>query len=220
MNIARNNTNEVESSRQPIAGFIKHLNDKFFRGSADVKISGQKLDWTGALAIRQFDRFGKLATFPPSEFADEVAAYYQRPRMTLPELLAVPSLVERFARRFLREAMIFPFDAGGGRFGLAVADPTDFAAQRGAEIVLGGPVAVSIASFEDIGAALFERLGSDEDGSSASSPFWLPRLSRRASTACATSPAARRSYARSMTLWKKQSSFEQATYTSNRCAMD
>jgi hypothetical protein len=69
--------------------------------------------------------------------------------------------------------MIFPYDAGGGRFGLALADPADVAAQRGAEIVLGGPVAVSIASFEDIGAALFERLGSDEDGPSASRTFSL-----------------------------------------------
>jgi general secretion pathway protein E len=65
--------------------------------------------------------------------------------------------------------MIFPFDAGGGSFGLAVADPTDLGAQRGAEIVLGGPVEVAIASFEDIGAALFERLGSDEEGSPSSS---------------------------------------------------
>jgi general secretion pathway protein E len=87
----------------------------------------------------------------------------------LPQLLAFPSLVERFTRRFLRETIIFPYDAGDGRFGLAVADPTDVAAQRGAEIVLGGPVAVSIASFEDIGAALFERLGSDEDRPLASS---------------------------------------------------
>ena len=30
MNIARNNANEFESSRQPIAGFIKHLNDNLF----------------------------------------------------------------------------------------------------------------------------------------------------------------------------------------------
>ena len=42
----------------------------------------------------------------------------------LEQILAAPPLVDRFSRRFLREAMIFPFDAGGGRFGLAVADPT------------------------------------------------------------------------------------------------
>jgi len=68
----------------------------------------------------------------------------------------------------LRETMIFPFNAGGGRFGLAVADPTDLAAQRGAEIVLGGQVMVSIASFEDIAAVLSERLVAEEDESAAS----------------------------------------------------
>jgi general secretion pathway protein E len=165
MNIVRNNTNEVDSSMEPIAGFIKHLNDNFF-GGADVKSS--VIDWNiGPSSIRSIWESCDLS---PSELADEVAAYYQRPRVTLPQLLAFPSLVERFTRRFLRETIIFPYDAGDGRFGLAVADPTDVAAQRGAEIVLGGPVAVSIASFEDIGAALFERLGSDEDRPSASSP--------------------------------------------------
>jgi general secretion pathway protein E len=164
MNIVRNNTNEVNSSMEPIAGFIKHLNDNFF-GGADVRSS--VIDWNiGHSSIRSIWESCDLS---PSEFADEVAAYYQRPRVTLPQLLAFPSLVERFTRRFLRETTIFPYDAGDGRFGLAVADPTDVAAQRGAEIVLGGPVAVSIASFEDIGAALFERLGSDEDRPSASS---------------------------------------------------
>ena len=137
----------------------------------------------------------------------------------MPELLAASSLTERFTRRFLRETMVFPYDAGGGRFGLAVADPTDVAAQRGAEIVLGGPVALSIASFEDIAAALFERLGSEDDEPAATSPL-LPAPSRRASTACATSPAARRSCARSMTFSRKRSSFAQATSTSNRCATD
>ena len=39
MNIMRNNTNEVDSSIQPIAGFIKHLNDNVFQEIAGVKIS-------------------------------------------------------------------------------------------------------------------------------------------------------------------------------------
>jgi general secretion pathway protein E len=161
MNIVRNN---IDSSVQPIAGFIKHLNDNQFR-DGDVKIS--EMDWNVCQSVRSIWESCDLSA---SEFADEIAAYYQRPRITLPELLASPPLVERFTRRFLRESMIFPYDVGDGRFGLAVADPTDVAAKKGAEIVLGGPVAVSIASFEDIGAALFERLGSDEDGPSASSP--------------------------------------------------
>jgi general secretion pathway protein E len=161
MNIVRNN---IDSSIQPIAGFVKHLNDNQFR-DGDVKIP--EMDWNVGQSVRSIWESCDLSA---SEFADEIAAYYQRPRITLPELLAFPPLVERFTRRFLRESMIFPYDVGGGRFGLAVADPTDVAAQKGAEIVLGGPVAVSIASFEDIGAALFERLGSDEDKPSTSSP--------------------------------------------------
>jgi general secretion pathway protein E len=140
------------------------LNDNLFEEAA-VKVS--EMEWNVGQSIRSIWESSDLSA---SEFADEVASYYQRPRMTLPELLAAPSLVERFTRRFLREAVIFPYDVGGGLFGLAVADPTDVAAQRGAEIVLGGPIAVTIASFEDIAAALFERLGSDEDGSSTSSP--------------------------------------------------
>jgi general secretion pathway protein E len=165
MNIVSNNTSQLDFSVQPIAGFIKHLNDNLFR---DAEVKGSEADRNvGNSSIRSIWESCDLSA---SEFADEVAAYYRHPRVTLPELLAFPSLVERFTRRFLRETMIFPYDAGGGGFGLAVADPTNVAAQRGAEIVLGGPVAVSIASFEDIGAALFERLGSDEDGPSASSP--------------------------------------------------
>ena len=89
--------------------------------------------------------------------------------MTLPELMAAPSLAERFARRFLRDTMMFPFDGGEGRFGLAVADPTDIAAQRGAQIVLGGSIMVTVASFEDIGEVLSARLGREEEGSAAAS---------------------------------------------------
>jgi MshEN domain len=163
MNIARGSASEFEASGRTIAGFIRRLNDSLFQAAA-VKVS--EMDWNVGQSIRSIWESCDLSA---SEFADEVAAYYQCPRMTLPELLAVPSLVGRFTRRFLLDAVIFPYDVGGGFFGLAVADPTDVAAQRGAEIVLGGPVAVSIASFEDIAAALSERLGSDEDGPSTSS---------------------------------------------------
>ena len=46
MNIARNNANEFQSSRQPIAGFIrKHLNDKFLRESANVRLSKLDVHW-------------------------------------------------------------------------------------------------------------------------------------------------------------------------------
>jgi len=162
MNIVKSDTNDPAFSVQPVAGFIEHLKDNLFR-DGEVKVSDR--DGAGGQSIRSIWESSDLSA---SEFADELATYYKRPRKTLPELLACPSLVERFTRRFLRETLIFPYEAGDGGFGLAVADPTDVAAQRGAEIVLGGPVVVSIASFEDIAAALSERLGSDEEGATAS----------------------------------------------------
>ena len=172
MNIAKSSAKEIEAYGLTIVGFMKHLNDSVFREPIKVNISefdrkvglDSKVD---RLSIRSIWEGCDLSA---GEFADEVATYYRLPRTTLPELLAAPSLVNNFTRRFLRETTIFPYDVGGGRFGLAVADPSDLAAQRGAEIVLGGPITLSIASFEDIAAALFERLGSDEDGASTSSP--------------------------------------------------
>ena len=41
---------------------------------------------------------------------------------------------------------------------LAVADPTDRASMRAAELTLGDPISLAVASFEDIAAALSERL--------------------------------------------------------------
>jgi general secretion pathway protein E len=94
------------------------------------------------------------------DFADEVARFYRLPRVALPQLIAASSLVPRFSRRFLRETAVFPYEADG-RFRLALGDPNDEAAVRAAEIVLGGPVATEVASFEDIGIALAERLGDE-----------------------------------------------------------
>jgi general secretion pathway protein E len=103
---------------------------------------------------------------PVGDFANEVARFWRRPRIQLPQLLAANGLVGRFARRFLIESAVFPFDGEGGPK-LAMADPTDTAASRAAEIVLGGAVDVVVASFEDIATVLGERLDDDEPESSA-----------------------------------------------------
>src|SRR5262245_48086934 len=98
---------------------------------------------------------------PVGDFANEVARFWQLPRLNLPQLLAAPSLVGKFSRRFLLESTIFPF-AGPDGSKLAMADPTDTAALRAAELVLGGPVGIAVASYEDIATVLGERLGDDE----------------------------------------------------------
>jgi general secretion pathway protein E len=97
-----------------------------------------------------------------NDFADEAARFYSLQRVSLPQLLAASSLAAQFSRRFLRESLIFPYQIADGAARLAVADPSDDAAVRAAEIVLGHALEIEVASFEDIAAALDRRLGDDE----------------------------------------------------------
>jgi general secretion pathway protein E len=116
----------------------------------------------------------ELTELPVGGFADEVAHFWQLPRLSLPQLLAAAAVVGRFSRRFLLEATIFPFETPDG-FKLAMADPTDTAAVRAAEIVLSVPVEVVVASFEDIATALAQRLGNgDADSSGAAEVGLVP----------------------------------------------
>src|SRR2546430_1186882 len=100
-----------------------------------------------------------------NDFANEVAEYYGLPRLSLPQLIGASSLVGQFSQRFLRETAVFPYQTAEGQSKLVVVDPTDLAAIRAAEIVLGGPVEIEIASFEDIATALTKRLGEDDAAS-------------------------------------------------------
>jgi general secretion pathway protein E len=96
------------------------------------------------------------------DFADEIASFYDLPRVSLPQLMAASGIMGKFSRSFLREMSAFPYQAADGSFRLALADPTDSASVRAAEIVLGAPVAIDIASYEDIATALSERMENDE----------------------------------------------------------
>ena len=96
-----------------------------------------------------------------NDFADEVAGFFQVPRIALQELLSAKSLANQFSQRFLREMLVFPFESDDGEPTLAVADPSDSAAARAAAIVLGSEVKIQVASFEDVETALNQRLGND-----------------------------------------------------------
>jgi len=105
----------------------------------------------------------ELTDLSANDFADEVARFYKLPRVNLLQMVAAPSLAGRFSRRFLREMAVFPCQTeDGGVNTIVAADPCDIVAVRAAEIVLGGPVALAVASFEDIATVLSERLGEDE----------------------------------------------------------
>jgi general secretion pathway protein E len=96
-----------------------------------------------------------------SEFADEAARFYDYDRVTLEEMLSATSLVASFSQRFLRETLVFPYQAGDRGIVLAIADPTDLAARRAAEIVLGPNIEVKVASSDDLTVVLDQRLVSD-----------------------------------------------------------
>ena len=102
-------------------------------------------------------RLGELSGLAHAEFADDVARFWGLARCRLPDLLACAGQADRFSRRFLRESGVFPFQAANGAYQLAVADPTDTAAIRAAEIVFGQPVEVVVASSEDIFTVLEQR---------------------------------------------------------------
>ena len=111
---------------------------------------------------RTFRKMWELSELSANDFADHVAEFFKLPRVSLPDLLAAPSLVKQFSPRFLREMSVFPYHSADGAMMLAVADPSDSAAVRAAAIVLGNEVNISIASFEDIETILNQRLV-DED---------------------------------------------------------
>jgi len=107
----------------------------------------------------------KATDLSANSFADEVAAFCRLPRVTLPQLLAATSLAATFSPRFLRETTVFPYRGVDGSNRLVLADPTDTAAVRAAEIVLGGAVDIEVASFEDIATVLTTRLGAHDAAS-------------------------------------------------------
>src|SRR6202007_2551433 len=120
--------------------------------------SGRECENNSELSLRKLWESTDLSA---NDFADEVAHFYGLARGRLPDVIGVSPVTSAFSRRFLRETTVFPYQTSDRRLRLALADPSDAAAIRAAEIVLGGPVEIEVASFEDIATALTERLGED-----------------------------------------------------------
>jgi general secretion pathway protein E len=60
---------------------------------------------SGESGLRKLWEMSELSA---AEFADEVARFYQLPRVTRQELIVAEPKVQQFSRRFLREMAIFP----------------------------------------------------------------------------------------------------------------
>jgi general secretion pathway protein E len=146
--------------RDPSAdSFRQHLLQKYSlppRARARVEKS------TNPALTRPLRELWEATDLSAAEFADEVSDYFGLMRLGLPELLTSAPSLEGFSRRFLRESTIFPFRAENGGYRLAVADPSDTAAIRAAEIVFGTSVDVVVASYEDITTVLDQRADADD----------------------------------------------------------
>ncbi len=132
-------------------------------------------DGTAAGNERTLQKLWELTELSANDFADEVAQFFEVPRVPLPDLLAAEPLVKQFSRRFLREMTVFPYRAADGKTVLAVADPSDTAAVRAAGIVLGDGINVAVASFEDITTVLNQRLG-EEDAAATTAADAAPQV--------------------------------------------
>jgi general secretion pathway protein E len=124
---------------------------------------------------RQRSRLWELADLSANEFADEVARFAGLERVILADILSAPALNDGFSQRFLREMMVFPYQAADGSPVLAVADPTDRAALRAAEIVLRRSVTIKVASIEDLNVVLDRRLSDDDVGAGGGDGLLQPR---------------------------------------------
>ncbi len=141
--------------------FVAHLR-QLNRLTRTGHASGQE---TGAEPDGGPGKLWEITDLTANEFADEAARFFKLDRVSLQELMSAPSLAASFSQRFLREMMVFPYRPNDGGVVLAVADPTDMAARRAAEIVLGAGIAIKVASVEDLNVVLNQRL--DDEGADA-----------------------------------------------------
>ncbi|MGY3513198.1 GspE/PulE family protein [Bradyrhizobium lupini] len=138
--------------------FRQHLLDKYSLPPRAHAHAQCHVDKSANPAItRPLRELWEATDLSAAEFADEVSNHFGLPRLSLPQLLAATPRLDGFSRRFLRESTIFPFSASNDFYRLAVADPSDTAAIRAAEIVFGTPVDVVVASYEDITTVLDQR---------------------------------------------------------------
>jgi general secretion pathway protein E len=119
-----------------------------------------QVDIRSTLQSAALGKLWEVTNLSASEFADEVACFYNHERVALQDMLSATPLVAAFSERFLRETLVFPYRADHGIV-LVIADPTDLAARRAAEIVLGPNIEIKVASFDDLTVALDQRLAGD-----------------------------------------------------------
>src|SRR3984885_14374315 len=138
--------------------FVEHLRQSKHLTKANERDAAAEQE----TSVRRQGKLWELTDLSAGEFADEAARFHGLERVTLQDIMSALPLVTSFSQRFLREMTVFPYLSADGGAVLAVADPTDLAAQRAAQIVLGADVVIKVAAFDDLAVALSQRLGEDD----------------------------------------------------------
>jgi len=142
---------------------------EYLRQSQHLAVDGGRSEAAGQGGYDQRQaKLWELADLSATEFADVAARFHSLKRVSLQEMMAAAPLVASFSPRFLRETLVYPHRLADGGVVLAVADPTDQAAQRAAEIVLGADVVIMVATSEDLAVVLDRRL--DQQDAEAGEP--------------------------------------------------
>jgi general secretion pathway protein E len=135
--------------------FMSHLARRGVLRDPEAIGAGQKarrrdergdLDWVGLTKLTQ------------SDFADELAAFYRCTRVQRGDLVSSRFLGAQLSPRFLREGRLFPYEGLCGTVTVAIAAPIDREILLAAEIALAQPVAIAVATVDDIEAALATKL--------------------------------------------------------------
>ena len=119
-------------------------------------------DIRSTLQSAALGKLWEVTNLSASEFADEVARFYNYDRVALQDMLSATPLVAAFSERFLRETLVFPYQEAEQGIVLVIADPTDLAARRAAEIVLGPNIEIKVAAFDDLSVVLDQRIAGDK----------------------------------------------------------
>jgi len=143
--------------------FIDHLTRKGVLREASLPAAGAAarrgftadVDWLGATKLTQ------------STFADELAAFYGCARLQRADLTGGRFAGGAMSPRFLRERRLFPFENQAGALVLAIAAPTEADTVRAVELALRRPVALTVATGDDIDAALATTLEAERPGAAA-----------------------------------------------------
>lgn len=151
---------ESNTAATPPIDFMTYLAGKgALRDGQKEDIAGRTRNADGSAGNVDWSAVTKLT---PSALADELASFYRCDRARRDDLVDGRFAGGEMSTRFLKEERLFPYESAAGKLRLAVVVPIDDETVRAVELVLRRPVALAVATAEDLEAALALRLEAEQ----------------------------------------------------------